>query len=47
MSKQRITCMYDDRNQTWNAMLGRVCLFYGTIFELEHWLVENDDLYYD
>lgn len=38
--------MYDTENKTWNAMIDKVCLFYGTIFELEDWLIENDALYY-
>jgi hypothetical protein len=41
----RIYTTYDCQNSTWNAMLGTECLFYGTIDQLEDWLVEHKNKY--
>ena len=39
---------FDSHNRTWNAMsMDNVCLFYGSIDELEVWLDENKCNYYE
>ena len=39
---------FDSHNRTWNAMsMANICLFYGSVDELEEWLVENKCNYYE
>jgi hypothetical protein len=40
-----ISIVYDAQFNTWNAMLNNKCLFYGDIFELEQWLIDNKHKY--
>ncbi len=47
MAKQRIWCMYDMNNKTWNIMSAadNSCIKYGTIDDIENWLDENKGSY--
>jgi hypothetical protein len=39
---------FDSHNRTWNAMnMDNICLFYGSVDELEEWLDENKRNYYE
>jgi hypothetical protein len=40
---------YDTSNETWNVMssVDKSCLFYGTIWQLEEWLIDNKDKYHE
>ncbi|MCG6202706.1 hypothetical protein [Psychromonas antarctica] len=44
--KTKVFSLYDTINQTWNIMdMNNLCLFFGTIDELEEWLDTNKDKY--
>ena len=36
---------YDTQTSTWNIMNGSECLFYGTVWQVEEWLIKNNDKY--
>ena len=40
-----VTVNYDTTNSTWNVMDGLECVFYGTIWQVEQWLIDNKDKY--
>ena len=47
MNKRNIFCMYDMQHKTWNIMAAKdnTCVFYGDIYGVENWLVENEGMY--
>ena len=36
-----VTVDYDTRTQTWNAMEGANCIFYGSAWQVDAWLIAN------
>jgi hypothetical protein len=44
---REIYCTYDVTHGTWNIMENTSCIFYGSVLELEEFLIENKDKYYE
>jgi hypothetical protein len=45
---KQIQVLYDTENDTWNVMnIDNRCIFYGSINELEEWLILNEAEYYE
>lgn len=36
-----VTVTYDTKDGTWNVMQDCKCIFYGTIWQVEQWLIDN------
>lgn len=45
MSEVEVT--FDCQFQTWNVMLDGKCIEWGNIFDVENWLVDNKDKYFE
>lgn len=42
---REIYCTYDTHFRTWNVVEDDTCIFYGSIDELEDWLIDHEDEY--
>ena len=40
-----VSVTYDTKDGTWNVMSGLTCVFYGTVWQVEQWLIDNEDKY--
>jgi hypothetical protein len=44
---KKVKVIYDTERKNWSVMCLYRCMAWGTIFEVEQWLKDNGDKYYE
>ena len=42
---ETVSVIFDTKYNTWNVMLGGLCIYYGTVDSVEDWLIEHEIKY--